>query len=181
MKRTLTCFFTLLALLVFVHGAAAKTIRFESKLEGFRLDSMDKLDELYKLRNIYIDNKNTDAVEAVQIFIGEVRKNILLVSNIQDLTFLYDLQAPHDEKGVVWEYVSKRFEEIKNNINYNIETINGMQELLLRRGQQTLAKDFLVFKKKLEGVYFVVDSLIHVMAREGRRKFDSPLTPTPAQ
>lgn len=141
--------FCLLLVLSLPATAQGSMMQLTTELESFRLDSSDKLSDLYTLRGVYLDNANAAATEAVQIFISEIRTNIFLVNNVLDLVFLYSLHKEYDDKQVVGEYVASRMREIINNVRYNIERVNDLAVILGRQGQQTLASDYYDYRSQL--------------------------------
>jgi len=129
--------------------AVCSMLQLTTDLENFRLNSTERLDDLYTLRGVYLDNDNTAATEAVQIFISEIRTNVFLVNNVLDLVFMYGLHREYDDKRVVGEYVTSRLREIMDNVGYNIDKVNDLANILNTQGQQTLANDFYDYRSKL--------------------------------
>lgn len=130
-----------------------------NKLESFRIESTEKLNDLYTLRNMYVDSNNANATEGVQLFISEIRKNIYLVGNVLDIVFLYNLYKKCDDKALVKEFVYGRIVEINDNVEYNIKTLDGLADALKTRGQATLAKDFSAYNDKLVEIHSVIRDL----------------------
>lgn len=153
-----------LALLCLTQPASGGMMQLNSQLENFRIESTERLEELYTLRGVYIDSANTAATEGVQIFINEVRTNVFLVNNILDLAFLYGLHRDYDENRVVGEYVTSRLTEIMDNLRYNINKINDLAAILTRQGQQTLADDFYDYRARLVDVLDTVTLMSETIA-----------------
>lgn len=148
--------FGLLLVLSLPATAKGSMMQLTTDLESFRLNSSDKLSDLYTLRGVYLDNANAAATEAVQIFIAEIRTNIFLVNNVLDLVFLYGLHKEYDDNQVVGEYVTSRMREIIDNIRYNIDRVNDLAVILGKQGQQTLASDYYAYRSQL---VMVADSI----------------------
>lgn len=153
-----------LPLLCLPQPASAGMMQLNSHLENFRIESTERLEELYTLRGVYIDSANTAATEGVQIFINEVRTNVFLVNNVLDLVFLYGLHSDYDENRVVGEYVTSRLREIMDNLRYNINKINDLAAILTRQGQQTLADDFYDYRGRLVDVLDTVTLMSETIA-----------------
>lgn len=130
-----------------------------NRLESFRIESTEKLNDLYTLRNMYVDSNNTNATEGVQLFISEIRKAVYLTSNVLDIAFFYNLYKKYDDKSVVKEYVYSRIGEINDSVEYTVKTLEGLSDALKSRGQATLAKDFSEFANKVVEVHSVIRDL----------------------
>ncbi len=162
----------LLALFLYpVAIAHCGMLQLNARIEDFRIDSTDKLGELYTLRGVHIDNKNTDATEGVQIFINEIRGNVFLVNNVLDITFFYDLHRGYDDKNVVAEYMTNRLREINENIRYNVRKLDNLAGLLHKRGQETLVEQFMEYKVRLmdvsESVRMIRDLILEDVTEQG--------------
>lgn len=122
--------------------AGAAMMQLTAQLETFRLESTDKLEDLYRLRKVYIDSNNTAGTEGAQIFIGELRTNVFLISNVLDIMFLYRMHRPYDDKGLMGEYVTSRLQELLESLRYNIRKMDDLSQILAVQGQETLSQDF---------------------------------------
>lgn len=141
-------------------------LQLTTDLENFRLESADKLSELYTLRGVYADSANTAATEGVQIFITEIRGAVFLVNNVLDIVFLYGLHKDYDDKGVVGEFVTSRLSEIQDNLRFNINKLSDLAAILQRQGQETLANDFQDYRIKLVEVSDTIRAMNETIAVE---------------
>lgn len=141
--------FVLVLLVGLCMPARGGMLQLTTDLENFRLESTDKLKDLYTLRGVYIDNSNSAATEGVQVFISEIRTNVFLVNNVLDIVFLYGLHKQYDDKHVVGEYANTRLREILENLRYDIAKIEDLAVILKGQGQETLATDFYDYRVKL--------------------------------
>ncbi len=133
---------------------------YNGKLENFRLYSAEKLNDLYTLRNMYIDSNDAVASEGVQLFIGEVRKSMYLTGNLLDITFLSArIPKEEDEKGLVREYLGARIGEINDNIEFTALSLEELVKVLRKRNQATLAMDFASYKSRLQELHGHVTGL----------------------
>lgn len=144
-----------------------------NRLENFRIESTEKLNDLYTLRSMYVDGNNANATEGVQLFIGEIRKAVYLTNNVLDIAFLYNLYKKCDDKSVVKEYIFGRITEINDSVEYTVKTLEGLADALKSRGQATLAKDFSEYANKVIEIHSVIKDL--------QDSFDAPKKKPPAQ
>ncbi len=146
-------------MLLICSTALAQDLFVNSTLENFKLASIDKLKELYDLREIYLDSSNTNGTEGVQVFISEIRKNVYLANNAIDLAFLYNLYKRHDPNTVVQEYVAMRVGDINDNVKYNITTLDNVISLLRLRSQEKLVRDIAQYKERLVTLTAALDEM----------------------
>jgi hypothetical protein len=130
-----------------------------NRLENFRIESTEKLNDLYTVRNMYVDSNNANATEGVQLFISEIRKAVYLTSNVLDIAFFYNLHKKYDDKNVLKEYVYSRIGEINDSMEYTVKTLEGLSDALRTRGQGTLAKDFSEYANKVVEMHSVIRDL----------------------
>ncbi len=143
-------------------GNEAKLLVHTAALEAFRVESTEKLNELYTLRGVYIDSANLAATEGVQIFIGELRTNVILINNVLDIVFLYGLHKEYDDKRVVGEFVVSRLREIQDNLRFNLGHINDLAAILREQKQLTLSDDFLAYRARLVTVADTLRAMIEL-------------------